>query len=182
MKTIKTIITTFCILAPVCAIAQDSTPASFPYYVKVLQTYTFPGTQWTSSPNEVEQVIAETPEFFIVTTSEGTSVQLPKSIAARITEKEAADLLMAERKMHHDRYMALLKQAEEYAAQVYQERQQIIQMIQMATALQKQNSGSGSSTSDMREQLKLIQDLQDMMKTPDKRRIPNQNRYEIEVR
>jgi len=171
-----------CIITAIGAIAQDSTASEYPYYVKVVQTYTYPGTQWTSSPGEVEQAIAETPEFYIVTTSMGTSVQLPKSIATRITEKEAAGLLMAERKQHHDRYTELSNQFEQFAAQTNQEKQQIIQMIQIATAIEKQNAGSGSSTSEMREQIKLIQDLQNLMKSSDKRRIPNQNRYEVEVR
>jgi hypothetical protein len=161
--------------------AQNPAARAYPYYVKVLQTYSYPGTDWTSSPNEVEQVIAETPDFYIVTTTKGTSIQLPKSIATQISENEAASLLMEERKRHHDErdelvgeYNELVDEYDEYVAQAERYFTQVQQYLAQVNRNQQ-------SPAILREYLQLMQELQNK-KSQDKRRVPNQNRYEIDIR
>jgi hypothetical protein len=168
--------------------AQTPAPspaAAFPFWVEVTQEYTYPGTSWTSISGMVEQVIGEDEVNYIITSSAGDQLKLPKAYSKKVTSEVAAVRLFMERKLSYDLHMQQLVRQEAMEEVLEQAKARITeydtalkasqskvteyeQGMQLITALmkleQQQRAGQQLSASEMREQLRLIQDLQNMQK------------------
>jgi hypothetical protein len=161
---------------PLSTHAQTASPA--PFWVEVTQEYKYPGTEWTSSPGMVEQVIAEDAVNYVVTSSDGAQLKLPKAYSKKITGEEAAIKLFAERKQNYDLYMGqlvredeIIKQAKEKIAEYdtalkasqakVTEYEQGLLMLAAAMKAQQQNQG-GNSMAEAQQALQLMQQLQGM--------------------
>lgn len=144
-------------------IPANAQPA-FPIWVAVTQEYTYPGTQLSSSAGMIEQAIGADNINYIVTASDGRQLRLPKAYARQATAEEAARSLFQER----NKTAKILLQYEQY-------------LLAAATALKNQQS-QGASMNDAQQALQILQQMNDLHKPQDRRRIPNQNRYEINTR
>jgi len=137
--------------------------SSFPIWVAVTQEYTYPGTTVSSSVGMIEQAIGADNINYIVTSSDGSQLRLPKAYARQATGEEAARALFQER----NQTAKIILQYQQY-------------LLAAATALKNQQS-QGASMNDAQQALQLLQQMNDLHKPQDRRRIPNQNRYEIKT-
>ncbi len=186
----------FFVLLPMLPGNADDT---FPFWVKTTQAFQYAGTEWIASIGNPEQVIGEEGVNYIIMAPDGAQLKLPRAYTQKITGDEASILLLSERKLlkeAYDKYGAQYNQVvaeakkriEEYDTALKQAQAKVAeyeQGIQLITAYmkmqQQQQSGRQPSTLEIREQLQLMQQIQDLAKPQDKRRIPSQNRYEINV-
>ena len=160
-----------CAAVPTLVVAQEQPKNSFPFYVRLTQQYQYPGTELVSAAGMIEQVVNEDPENYVLSTPGGTTVKVPKSLVLRVTEREAASGLIAERATYAsemEKAAMTMKQMAGTVEQLQAERQQIMQTIQLALAVRQQQSNSGSSAQQVRDELKAIRDIQELMKGPRK--------------
>ena len=119
------------------------TPATYPYYVAATSAYNFPGTTWSESPGDIEQVIAEDANNYAIIASDGTRLQLPKPLAKRVTPEQAAAALILER------------------ANLQREMAEIAQLI-TAAAAQRQQQRPDNSIKEASDALDLLKKMQEM--------------------
>jgi len=148
------------------AFAQEATDNQFPFYVRLTQAYQYPGTDLASTAGMIEQVVAESLGDYVLSAPIGITVKIPKSLTVRVSDQEAADGLLAERVTQ----VAQMKQAIDFMQQMAEankkllaEREQIMQAIQSDVAARQQQS-TGSSAQDLRDELKAIRGIQELMK------------------
>jgi len=157
-----------------------------PFWVATTQSYVYPETKWSNQVGDVEQVIAEDAVNYTVVAPDGTQLRLPKAYTKIITADEAAKSLIAERQKFHKYIQDVVTQAQAVIArnrELETQMSQVVQIIQLATAInQRQQQGGQASAAEMQQMLGLMQQLRDLDKPQDRRRIPNQNRYELNVR
>lgn len=139
--------------------AQQQATTALPFYVRLVQEYKYPGTELVSSAGMIEQVVSVDADTYTLATTSGGTVKIPKSLVNPVSDREAANGLLAERATHD----AQMQQAINVLQQLQTERQQMLQVIQAAIAARQQQS-SGASATQIRDELKALRDIQELMK------------------
>lgn len=163
---------------------------SFPFYIAATQNYSFQGTTYSDVAGEIEQVIGENGPNYILLSPKGVKLEIPKSITRNVNLDEAADGL-AKGRAHayemfdtgREHYFKLLNDAKQLDALCIKLKQEQAQAMQILTAIAQQQRNSGTTAvSQQSDMLKLMQQMEDLSKSPYRRIIPNENRYEVEVK
>ena len=175
MKT-KSLLTSFAALIilaafPALVCAQDQAKTSFPFYVRLTQQYQYPGTELVSSSGMIGQVVNEDLDNYVLSSPVGTTIKVPKSLVVRVTERDAANGLIAERATYATQMQqaaAAMKQMAATVQQLQTEREQIMQAIQLAIAArqQQQQQSTGASAQEIRDELKAIREIEELIKNP----------------
>ena len=145
-------------------LAQEQPKTGFPFYVRLTQQYGYPGTGWVSDAGMIEQVVNEDPDNYISSTPNGIAVKIPKSLVVKVSDREAANGLIAERATHEaqmEQALAIVKQKVATVQQLQTEREGIMQAIQAAIAVRAQQRSSGA---ELRDEIKALRELLDLTK------------------
>jgi hypothetical protein len=148
-------------------LAQEQPKTGFPFYVRLTQQYQYPGTGLVSSAGMIEQVVNEDPDNFILSTPDGIAVKVPKLLVVKVSYREAANGMIAERATYSaqmEQAVAAMKQMVATVQQLQTEREQIKQAIQAAIAVREQQRSSRGSAQALRDELKAIREIQELMK------------------
>jgi len=183
MKTLLAHFITFLPLVFLAASGQAQPTPVYPFYIAVTQNYAFQGTIYSVVPGEIEQVIGENGSNYILFSQKSVKFEIPKSITRVVDLAEAADGLAKGRVQAYEHYEVCLNFAQQSDILCKKLKQDQAQLIQYLNAMIQQQKNSGtSSASQQSDMLKLMQQLDELSKPTDRRRIPNENRYEVEVK